>query len=216
MLCVKLPGLVFIVLVATDMRILQVLALRQLSAGTGNDWRNAPFGPCRTSQRISAALKKRLLKDVVSMMSACALKVANFINKSWGRPKDIRVFLPRAGTLLCMVVRVTYGYFVDRTGHLPRSLAQNGSLIYDMTLRIIKAGLTDTSSNSNLCAYAGKSRRIICYEKSRVWQTIRIGAPCIQKAMNGTAIDEVEGSLFVLFSIINSLSNSGLISYLGG
>lgn len=176
------------------------------------------FTPCKLATKMTATLKKRLLKMGVSLASMCGLRIASVIQGSWGSVTKILLFIPRFKKLYCLNLRVTYATMTDERGLLPPALAQNASRLYDLSERIFSTLLRDVSISPDVCVRtreeSGPTKQT-CYTRKQLLAVAETFMPCLRDLLKESTPPHVDGAIFYLNSMFRAAETNGIVTFIG-
>lgn len=175
------------------------------------------FDPCRPTSKLSPAVKKRLKKRSVAVLSACGLNIVPLISKeNWGSASKIMMFLPRFRTLLCILLRTVYGIYSGSNGRLEPKHAKNASEIYAYEIHLATVSLRDPSESPDMCipvtGVNGTTKS--CYPKSQILGIVRHILPCLGGALGTTLPENVDAAIYAATNMLAICETNGFINYL--
>lgn len=174
------------------------------------------FSPCKSPAVVSAVSKKRVTKFVFTLLSSCALKVIPLIGDNWGPPEKILSFMPRYKKHGCMLIRMVYAVFSDKTGHLPRRVAENATQVYELGLKMLRVVLNDYSWSSDMCARKKvlRGQKQYCYPKKQLSHVLDLVASCGREIMADTVPEQADVVIHGFMLMINTGISNGLLKYI--
>lgn len=177
------------------------------------------FDPCRLSLKFSPAVKKRLRKRAVTVLSGCGLNIVPLISEEdWGSAAKLLAFIPRFRWLLCLTLREVYACFADDNGRIPAKLAANATDMYEFEMKLIILALSDTSMYRDMCVNApsknDSSTVTYCYEKRQVLRLTKHILPCLGGALKGTLPEHVDSAIYAATHMLAICETNGFVNYL--